>query len=268
MIRRFLIIAGGSLSCLALLVNAGCCSKCTRVANAPCGSPCVKEVKAPCAEPCPKPAGELTAELPPNAKPGECWAKVFVPPTFKTVTERVLVKEASETLEIIPAKYDWVEERVCIKEASTILKEVPAEYRADHITVKTDSAHTDWQITKATDCDVPGKPGKESGLDVYCLVNFPENHRTLDVQRVARPARVEEQQVPAEYQTVRKQRLVQPATTKKTCIPAEYTTVEKTVKVCDGRMAWQRVDCSKPHDAVTMNNDTGATKVEFVAGGR
>ena len=33
--------------------------------------------------------------IPPNAKAGECYAKVVLPAKYETVEERVLVKEAS-----------------------------------------------------------------------------------------------------------------------------------------------------------------------------
>ena len=40
--------------------------------------------------------------LPPGAEPGECYARLFVPPTYRTETEQVLKHQASERLEIIP----------------------------------------------------------------------------------------------------------------------------------------------------------------------
>jgi hypothetical protein len=44
--------------------------------------------------------------LPPNAKPGECYARVYVPPAYKSTEERMLKREASEKVEVIPAKYE------------------------------------------------------------------------------------------------------------------------------------------------------------------
>jgi len=35
-------------------------------------------------------------DLPPNAVPGKCYAKCLIPDEYKTVTEQVLVKEASK----------------------------------------------------------------------------------------------------------------------------------------------------------------------------
>ena len=46
----------------------------------------------------------------PNAQPGECYAKVIIPAKFETTTEKILAKEASERLQIIPAKYGTASE--------------------------------------------------------------------------------------------------------------------------------------------------------------
>ena len=56
--------------------------------------------------------------LPPGAKEGECYARVWVEPTYKTVTDQLLVKEATTEYEIIPAKYETVEETVEVKTCS------------------------------------------------------------------------------------------------------------------------------------------------------
>ena len=66
--------------------------------------------------------------FPPNAQPGECYTRLFVPPTYETVTQEVVLKEASERIEVIPASYETVEETVLVKEASHSLKVIPAEY--------------------------------------------------------------------------------------------------------------------------------------------
>ena len=65
------------------------------------------------------PLATITAEelplTPPNAKAGECYAKVVVPAKYKTLEERVLVQEASNKISIIPAKYEWIEKKIKIK---------------------------------------------------------------------------------------------------------------------------------------------------------
>jgi len=53
-----------------------------------------------------------TELLPPGAKPGQCFTRVWLPPTYKTVSNRKLVSEAGERIEVIPAKYGKVKKRV------------------------------------------------------------------------------------------------------------------------------------------------------------
>ncbi|HKQ47660.1 MAG TPA: hypothetical protein VJZ71_06305 [Phycisphaerae bacterium] len=182
---------------------------------------------------------ELTA-LPPHAKPGECWAKVYVPPTYTTVKERVQVRAASERLEVVPAEYEWVEERIMVKEASSELVIVPAEFAVRERTIETAPSHTDWEVKESADCDVPSS---QPARDVFCLVAHPPEQRTVREEYLVKPPSVEERTIPAEYQTVRKQRLVRAATIKKVAIPAEFAEVERTVKASEARIAWKRVAC-------------------------
>ena len=57
--------------------------------------------------------------LPPNPQPGNCYARVWEGPTYRTVTEKVLRREAGDRVELIPAKYEMVEEQVLVREAYT-----------------------------------------------------------------------------------------------------------------------------------------------------
>jgi len=70
-----------------------------------------------------------TELLPPGAKAGECYTRVWVPPTYKSQSEQRLVSEASERIEIIPAKYGKVSKRVLVQEASSRIETIPATYK-------------------------------------------------------------------------------------------------------------------------------------------
>ena len=52
----------------------------------------------------------------PEANSGECYAKVLLPPVFKTESVEVVVREATEELQIIPATYTSTTDRVLIKD--------------------------------------------------------------------------------------------------------------------------------------------------------
>lgn len=198
-----------------------------------------------------------TTDLPPNAVPGECYAKVFVPPQFKTVSERVCVKEATEKVDIIPAQYEWVEEKVCVKEASKQLIEEPAQFESYTETVVVEPGRTDWVRESAANCTLPGgHPANAQNeiRDVFCLVNYPPMTKEVTKQRMIKPVTCHEVVIPAEYQTVRRQKLVCPAQVKKSVIPAEFDMVERTVKCADGYMKWERVVCD-------IRTQAGADKV-------
>jgi len=182
----------------------------------------------------------------PNAAPGECWAKCFIPPQVQTVSERVCVKEASERVEIIPAEYEFVEEQVCVKPAATQLVEVPAQYESYSQTVIVEPGHTDWVREDAGRCaTLTGQPGGAAACDVFCLVSYPPVEKTIMAERLVQAATIREINIPAEFQTIRTQRLARPATCKRIEIPAEFATVEKTVTVGNGRWEWKKVVCER-----------------------
>ena len=192
-------------------------------------------------------------DMPPNAKSGECYARVYLPPVFETVTERVYIREESEKIEIIPAKYNWTEERVLVKEASTQLVEVPAQfYVQDHI-VQTNPGHTTWIKADADRCvaDTPGPTRPE----IFCCVSEQPTTTTIQTERLMKGPMIKEVTVPAEYQTIRTQKLVRPASMRKVTVPAEFREIKKTVMVAPGRMVWYPVDCDTMNRKVRRVSD-------------
>ena len=82
--------------------------------------------------------------------------------------EKVLVKEASERIEIIPAQYEWVEERVLVEAASSRLVEVPAKYAWQEERVVVKPAHTVWKKGNGPIEKVDNITG-----EIMCLVEVP-----------------------------------------------------------------------------------------------
>lgn len=182
-----------------------------------------------------------TSELPRNAGSGECYAQIYLPPEFETVTERVCVREESERIEVIPAAYEWSEERILVKEATTELVEVPAQFDVQNQTYQTDPGHSAW--VKADQDHCRANTSGPAPQDIFCLVSEPPSNMTVQIQRLSRPAEVKEVHRPAEYQTVRKQKMIRPASTRRVKVPAEYQNIEQTVMVVPARLEWQRVQC-------------------------
>ena len=191
-------------------------------------------------------AGDL---LPPGAKPGQCFTRLWVPPKYDTVTERILVEEAAERVEIIPAKYETVKKRVLVREASEKLVTVPATFKTvkERVLVKAATkklvqvqavyddvtervidkpAHTTWK--KGTG---PIQKIDETTGEIMCLVDVPATYKTVKKRILKTPASTKVVEIPAVYSTVDKRMTATPPSTKKIAIPAEYKTVNVTNEV-------------------------------------
>ncbi len=170
--------------------------------------------------------------LPPNAKAGECYARVLVPPRyetstdqviktaastrietnpaeFETVTRQVLVKAASERIEVVPASYGWETEEVLVTPATTKLVAAPARYNTVTEKVLVKPEHKVNEITG----------------EIMCLVTVPAEYKTISKQVLVAEATTKEIPVAAEYKTVKRKVMTSPPTTRKIEIPAEYKTV-------------------------------------------
>ncbi len=66
--------------------------------------------------------------LPPNAKAGQCFARVYTPPTYRTEAENVLKADGYDVVEIIPAVYGTETQTVMTEEATEVVELVPAVY--------------------------------------------------------------------------------------------------------------------------------------------
>ena len=188
-------------------------------------------------------AGMDVELLPPNAKPGECYARVFVPPTYKTqevqvlkseasesidivpekyewVEEQVLAKGASERLEVVPATYEWVEEQVLVKPAGKKIVSVPAKYGTETERVLDKPEHTIWKKGTGPITRIDDATG-----EIMCLVTVPATYKTVSKRTLVQAASTQELEIPAEYKTVKRKVMKTPPTTRKIEIPAEYKTV-------------------------------------------
>jgi hypothetical protein len=188
-------------------------------------------------------AGGLTL-LPPGAKPGECYTRVYVPPTYESATEQVLKRAASEKVEIIPARFETVEERVLIKEEAEKIEVVPATFKEveERVLVRPESeelvaVQPEYEDVKEQVMVQPAyvswKKGRgpiekidETTGEIMCLVEVPAEYKTVIKRVVKKPGNVSVVKKPAEYKSVKKLIIDQPATTRVVKIPPEYATVK------------------------------------------
>jgi len=182
--------------------------------------------------------------LPPNAQPGECYARVYVPPTFNTVTEKVvkrqageelqtseptfetvteqvMVKGPSQRLERVPAAYEWVDEQVLLQPEHKHIRSVPPVYENVSEKVMVSPERTEWKKGTGPIQKVDNATG-----EIMCLVTVPATYKTVTKRVLAKKASTEEVITPAKYTTVRKKVMKEPPTTRVIEIPAEYKTVK------------------------------------------
>jgi hypothetical protein len=166
-------------------------------------------------------------------EPGSCFVEYFTEAQYKSESVRVLVKEATQNITVVPAEYETVEERVVIKEASSEVVDVPAVYRTTTESVLVEPARSVWQ----ENCGVVEQVANATG-EVMCLVEVPARYETLTKTVLDKPATTKTINIPAVYKTIRVQKLVKPAAEQRVDVPAEYTTVNRRVKVSDPVFFW------------------------------
>lgn len=187
---------------------------------------------------------EEPSMVPPDAKPGQCFARIIVPAEYKEIKEKVLKKAETETvrivpaqyqeveekvmvsepykkLEVVPAVYDTIEEKVIVKAESKKLEEVPAQMETVSEKVLEKPARTVWKKGTGSIQKVDNTTG-----DIMCLVEEPAVYKTITKQVVKAPATTREIIIPAEFKTIKKRVLKQPETVKEIEVPAEFTTVK------------------------------------------
>jgi len=199
--------------------------------------------------------------LPPDAKPGQCFARVFTPPTFNSVssqvlkssgydivnvipaqytteTKQVLIKEESKELVVVPPVYGYAEEKVLVSPEIKELRKVPAVYGTKVEKVLIKPAHTVWKkgsgpITKID----------ESTGEIMCLVEVPAVYENVKSRIIESPETTKEVVVkPAVYKTVKRRVVKTPATTQEKIIPAQYDTVNVKKLVKAAQTTTKKVD--------------------------
>jgi len=181
--------------------------------------------------------------LPPNAKAGECYARVLTPTQYRTEEKSVLKKQETERVEVIPAKYEMVEQQVLVKEASEEAVLIPAKYTyvTETITVTEASekivakpatyetvtekvlvkpAYTSWKKGRGPIEKIDNSTG-----EIMCLIEVPAEYKTVSKRVQVTPPTTEKVAIPGKTKEVKKRVMSEPPKMVKKTIPAEYKTV-------------------------------------------
>lgn len=194
-------------------------------------------------------AGDL---LPVDAKTGECYARVWVEPKFKTVSQSVLESEASETVGIIPARYEMVTEQVLVSDADYRIETQPATYRTESERRLVSAGSTHWM----TSLDRGAAPAshelltaaKNGGIDLdgatpgmcyhehYMPAKYEYEDETVLVKGAYETVSVSK----PEYRMVEKQVLVKEASKVLKTVPAQYSTETEQLIDVAAHTIWKK----------------------------
>lgn len=169
-----------------------------------------------------KPDVLLTSDLlPPNAKKGECFARVWKAPRYKTISEKVLVREADENVTVTPAKFQWETKKIEVRGATSRLVKKPAVYGSEKVTTLTREARTLWRESHS----------KNSPLITDGVVEFAKKHSSDNIAGATPGTCFHEHRKAAKYKSQAEKVLVSEAYDVVETIPAKYKTVGETVVV-------------------------------------
>lgn len=148
--------------------------------------------------------------VPENARPGECYSRCIAPAKYKTITERVLVRPATEKIVPIPGKYRWVRKRVVAKEASERIETRPPRFEKRTVRVVVKPASVRLRV-------------------------IPARYETRQEQVVIKPASTRTVTTPPVFRTVKQRILVQAASTKwiRTAVPCSPDDVKLGLTDCE-----------------------------------
>ncbi len=160
--------------------------------------------------------------LPPNAKSGECYARVWVPEQFKTVSEQVLATDAYERIATIPATYEWGTETVEVSPASSRLVNIPAVYGTETERVLMSDEQIIWRLAL----------NRKSAIASGELLALAKKYGA-SIDSATPGMCFHEHYTPAKYETVNEEILASAESESISVIPATYRSVEKTILVSE-----------------------------------
>ena len=176
----------------------------------------------------------------PDAKAGECYAKVMIPATFKNETQEVIKRAASERIEIIPAKYKTVVEQILVKPASDKIVPVPAVYGMVKEKIEVESSRNVWQRGSSANARLAdfslvagahalGLPKSAEIGQCFSEYHQPDQYKTEISKVLIREASKKFDVAPAQYSQVKEKVLVREASEKLVEVPAKYETVTEKI---------------------------------------
>lgn len=195
--------------------------------------------------------GSNMAQALPDAKPGECYAKVMIPAKYKTETQDIVKRDAYEKIDIVPAKYQTVEEKVLVRQGGEKIVPVPAVYETQEERVEIEPARLVWKQGKTAKAKIAdsslvagahalGLPETAKAGQCFTEYHLPARYKTEAQKVLKKEASKKFEIVPAKYETVEEKVLISEASEKLIEVPAEYETVTEKVLERAAYTTWKK----------------------------
>ena len=202
--------------------------------------------------------------LPTDPDPGKCYAKCISPDEYTTETQRVKIKPAFKTLEIIPAQYETVVDTIVIKPASEKYIYKPATYKTVTDTIWTEEGYDELNILPAefsddvVNVEIKSKSGKwiAGDKDPDCPSIDPNDCRVLHYRAF-----------PAVTKAVPVKNLDKNETTSTKAIKGNYILVKREIEVTKAKYEVQKIPAQKravPREVLVKNETTESIPVPAV----
>ncbi len=155
-----------------------------------------------------------------------CYKRVVIPPVYRTITERVMVRPAVCARHRTPPSYGVTAREVVVRPATQIVRTRPAVYGSVQVTRMVRPARTRWTRSRCY------------GADYRCAVTTPAKYRSHAKRVVITPRSTWVETRPAVKRMVQQRVMLHPGSVRQVCQPAIYRTVTRQVMVSPGREYW------------------------------
>lgn len=243
--------------------------------------------------------------LPDNPDPNKCYVRCITPDVYETQTVEVVVRPAYKKLTPVPAKKETITEEVLVKEATVQYVIDPPEWETVFIDYESEEACESVEVIPASFTDSEERieimpavarweyqpyAGCQSDdpLDcqVLCWREYPAQDEAVPTKTLAKdatyravpgaatkaqyareviktPPRVREIEVPAVYEEITRVVKVADATVEEELVPAEVTNIEKEVLVEKGGLTvWEEIECELlDFNVLPINYEFGSARL-------
>ncbi|MGB0929346.1 MAG: hypothetical protein ACPGVB_01125 [Chitinophagales bacterium] len=186
------------------------------------------------------------SDFPENAQSGKCYKKCFNPPKYETVTEEVMIKEASSKMIVEPAEYDTIYQEIIEEEGYKLYNVIPSEFTIAEVQIVIEPEHIEYSfippIFEQQSDYILLQPShlrwqrriddvscfNNNDLDdcaVWCREIVPPRVDTVFQQVVIRHPKPLEIKVPAVIERFEKAMLLSPASIERKVVPPKSRTI-------------------------------------------